>query len=120
MRQIIASEVNNDKGLYNEGFLGRPNDEYCAWILKEDSWGGAIEVSILSQFYGIEFDVVDIQNALRPINRFGEDKRYGMRGFLLYDGIHYDPLYLESFTVSLKMIYISICLIFFNLTGRRG
>lgn len=30
------------------------------------------------------------------INRFGEDKKYPMRGFLLYDGIHYDPLYLES------------------------
>lgn len=30
------------------------------------------------------------------INRFGEDKHYSMRGFLLYDGIHYDPLYLES------------------------
>ena len=40
------------------------------------------------------FDVVDISNAM--INRFGEDKKYPMRGFLLYDGIHYDPLYLES------------------------
>lgn len=98
MRQIIASEVHNDKSLFSDAFLGRPNDEYCAWIMKEDSWGGAIEVSILSQFYGIEFDVVDIQNAL--INRFGEDKGYGMRGFLLFDGIHYDPLYLESFAVS--------------------
>lgn len=103
MRQIIASQVNGDKGLYNEGFLGRPNDEYCAWILKEDSWGGAIEVSILSQFYGIEFDVVDIQNAI--INRFGEDKHYGMRGFLLFDGIHYDPLYLESFIVSFLNLF---------------
>lgn len=82
---------------FSEGILGRPNDEYCAWILQDSSWGGAIEVSILSQFYGIEFDVVDITNAL--INRFGEDKRYPMRGFLLYDGIHYDPLYLESLSV---------------------
>ena len=51
-------------------------------------------MSILSTHYGIEFDVVDITNAM--INRFGEDKKYPMRGFLLYDGIHYDPLYLES------------------------
>lgn len=55
-----------------------------------------IEVSILSQYYGIEFDVVDITNAM--INRFGEDKNYPMRGFLLYDGIHYDPLFLESYS----------------------
>ncbi|XP_055530290.1 ubiquitin thioesterase OTU1 [Wyeomyia smithii] len=94
MRQIIASTVNGDKQEYNEGILGRPNDEYCAWILQPESWGGAIEVSILSAYHGIEFDVVDITNAI--INRFGEDKNYGMRAFLLFDGIHYDPLYLES------------------------
>lgn len=98
MRQIIASTVNGDKHEYNEGILGRPNDEYCAWILQPESWGGAIEVSILSAYYGLEFDVVDITNAI--INRFGEDKNYGMRGFLLFDGIHYDPLYLESTNVS--------------------
>ncbi|CRK97781.1 CLUMA_CG011160, isoform A [Clunio marinus] len=94
MRQIIAQNVHNDKETYNSGILGRDNAEYCAWIMQESNWGGAIEVSILSQHYGIEFDVVDITNAM--INRFGEDKQYPMRGFLLYDGIHYDPLYLES------------------------
>lgn len=98
MRQIIAATVNGDKQEYNEGILGRPNDEYCAWILQPESWGGAIEVSILSAYHGIEFDVVDITNAI--INRFGEDKNYGMRAFLLFDGIHYDPLYLESTSVS--------------------
>jgi ubiquitin thioesterase OTU1 len=53
MRQVIAQTVNDEKHLYNEGILGRPNDEYCAWILQTDSWGGAIEVSILSNYYGI-------------------------------------------------------------------
>lgn len=94
MREIIASTVHNEQEIYNDGILGRPNADYVAWIMQESSWGGAIEVSILSQHYGVEFDVVDITNAM--INRFGEDKRYPMRGFLLYDGIHYDPLYLES------------------------
>ena len=94
MRQIIAQTVHNEKETYNAGILGRDNAEYCAWIMQESNWGGAIEVSILSQHYGIEFDVVDITNAM--INRFGEDKHYPMRGFLLYDGIHYDPLFLES------------------------
>ena len=94
MRQLIAQSVHNDKAEYNEGILGRPNDEYCAWILQPESWGGAIEVSILSKYYGIEIDVVDITNAI--INRFGEDQCYGTRIFLLFDGIHYDPLYMES------------------------
>jgi ubiquitin thioesterase OTU1 len=94
MREIIASTVHNEKEEYNDGILGRPNADYVAWIMQESSWGGAIEVSILSAHYGIEFDVVDITNAM--IVRFGEDRKYPMRGFLLYDGIHYDPLYLES------------------------
>lgn len=95
MRQIIAETVHQDKDNYNPGVLGRDNDEYSAWIMQQDSWGGAIEVAILSKFYGVEFDVVDITSAV--ISRFGEDQNYGMRGFLLFDGIHYDPLYLEPF-----------------------
>lgn len=99
MREIIAQHVSNDKETYNEAILGRPNEEYCEWIKRPQSWGGAIEVSILSNYYGIEIDVVDVTNAL--INRFGEDKAYGMRVFLLFDGIHYDPLYLESLSVNM-------------------
>lgn len=98
MRKIIAQQVAGDPISYNEGMLGKPNEEYCEWIQKPESWGGAIEVSILSNFYGIEIDVVDIQNSI--INRFGEDKNYGLRVFLLFDGIHYDPLYMESISVS--------------------
>lgn len=94
MRQIIAEQVASDKTTYNEAVLGRPILEYCEWILRLDSWGGAIEVAILSNFYGVEFDVVDITNAI--IIRFGEDRNYGQRAFLLFDGIHYDPLFMES------------------------
>lgn len=97
MREIIAQHVSNDKESFNEAILGKPNQDYCDWIRKSSSWGGAIEVSILSTYYGVEIAVVDITNAL--INRFGEDKEFAMRIFLLFDGIHYDPLYLESFTV---------------------
>ncbi|KAL7732594.1 hypothetical protein ACLKA6_019220 [Drosophila palustris] len=94
MRHIIATEVAADPQQYNDAVLGKSNAEYCSWIQKADSWGGAIEVSILSNYYGIEIDVVDIQNAI--INRFGEDKNFGLRVFLLFDGIHYDPLYMET------------------------
>ncbi|XP_017467721.1 PREDICTED: ubiquitin thioesterase OTU1 [Rhagoletis zephyria] len=94
MRHIIAQEVAADPQAYSDAVLGKSNAEYCAWIQRPDSWGGAIEVSILSNYYGIEIDVVDIQNAI--INRFGEDKNYGLRVFLLFDGIHYDPLYMET------------------------
>ncbi|XP_012222700.1 ubiquitin thioesterase Otu1 isoform X1 [Linepithema humile] len=93
MREIIANSVAADPEEYSEAFLGRPNPEYCKWILKSDSWGGAIELSILSKFYGLEIAVIDSINAI--INRFGEDQHYAQRVFLIFDGIHYDPLYLE-------------------------
>lgn len=61
-------------------------------------------LQILSGHYEIEMDVVDTVNAI--INRFGEDKNYSQRIFLIFDGIHYDPLYLEPAAVS----YIFICI----------
>lgn len=54
LRQIIASAVHNEKEVYSDAILGRPNADYVAWIMQESSWGGAIEVSILSAHYGIE------------------------------------------------------------------
>jgi ubiquitin thioesterase OTU1 len=103
MRQIIAESVSNDPDNYSEAILGKPNREYCRWILKPDSWGGAIELAVLSNFYGLEIAVVDTLNAI--INRFGEDQHYAQRVFLMFDGIHYDPLYLEPFEVhSIKLL----------------
>ncbi|KAG4076631.1 hypothetical protein HA402_001918 [Bradysia odoriphaga] len=103
MREIIAQHVANDKESYNEAILGKPNDEYCAWIQKPETWGGAIEVSILSSHYGIEIDVVDVTSGV--ISRFGEDKDFGSRVFLLFDGIHYDALYLESSVDPVRTIF---------------
>jgi len=93
LRQIIADTVAADRDTYNEAFLGKPNREYCTWILNEEHWGGAIELSILSKYYGIEIVAVDTQNV--RLNRFGEDMSYQQRIFLIYDGIHYDPLMFE-------------------------
>lgn len=94
MRELIAGVVLSDPETYSEAFLGKTNENYCNWIMNSESWGGAIEISILSKYYGIEIDVVDTQTA--RIDRFGEDKHYHKRILLLYDGIHYDPLLTES------------------------
>lgn len=94
MREIIANAVKDNQIEFSEAVLGKPNEDYCEWIRNPNSWGGAIEVSILSNFYGIEIAVIDTQSG--SISKFGEDKDYPHRVFLIYDGIHYDPLYLES------------------------
>ncbi|XP_057376067.1 ubiquitin thioesterase OTU1-like [Daphnia carinata] len=95
MRELVASTVVSQTEQYNEALLGKPNKEYKKWILQDDSWRGAIELAILSSYFGLEIDVVNTQHSL--INKFGEDQNYGQRILLIYDGIHYDPLYLEPF-----------------------
>lgn len=90
MRNLIAQIVGSDPEAYCEAVLGKSNREYCEWIRREETWGGAIEVSILSKFYQCEICVVDTQTV--RIDRFGEDAGYTKRVLLIYDGIHYDPL----------------------------
>jgi len=68
MRRIVSKLVSSNRVKFNEGFLGRTNSSYCAWILDDKNWGGAIEVSILAEHYSIEIDVVDAQSG--RINRF--------------------------------------------------
>lgn len=93
LRQVIADSVAADRETYTEAFLGRPNREYCTWILNEEHWGGAIELSVLSRHYNVEMVAVDAQSG--RLHRFGADKGFDQRLLLLYDGIHYDPLVLE-------------------------
>lgn len=95
LRHIIAQIVAGNPNLYNPGFLEKSNSEYCSWISDNKSWGGAIEVSILANYFETEIDVIDSQTG--RINRFGEDKQFRQRVFLLYSGVHYDPIVLENF-----------------------
>jgi len=103
LREMIANTVAADTEKYNEAILGRPNQDYVNWIKKPESWGGGIELAILAEFYGIQISVVDTQSL--HISCFGEDQNYGQRMFIIYDGIHYDPLYFEPFTGNSMTIF---------------
>lgn len=68
MRELVAETVLKDPDNFSEAVLGKPCREYCNWIKDDKSWGGAIELAILSDYYGIEIAVVDTTNAI--INRY--------------------------------------------------
>lgn len=93
LRRIIAKVVSTDPERYNSAFLGMSNRDYCVWIQNHDHWGGAIELAILSEHFGIEIVAVDTISG--SMHRFGENENYINRIILIYDGIHYDPLVLE-------------------------
>lgn len=94
MRDMIAKSVSSDPITFNEAILGKKNSDYCKWIKDSTSWGGSIEIMILSKYYKCEICVVDIRTG--RIDRFGEDCAYPQRVFIIYDGIHFDPLYLQT------------------------
>lgn len=94
LRELIASVVCSRPAEYTEAVLGKSNPEYCLWIRNSETWGGAIEIAILAEFYEVEIKVVDTQS-LR-VDKFGENRNYKNCIYLIYDNIHYDPLVLES------------------------
>ena len=58
--------------------------------MKDTSWGGQVEVQILSQIYKVEICVVSIE--FNYPYYFGQGQNYNKRIYLLYDGIHYDVI----------------------------
>uniref|UniRef100_A0A7C9CMC8 Ubiquitin thioesterase OTU n=1 Tax=Opuntia streptacantha TaxID=393608 RepID=A0A7C9CMC8_OPUST len=95
LRQVIAATVSSDPVKYNEAFLGKPNEEYTSWILNSEKWGGAIELAILSDYYGREIAAYDIQTTRCDL--YGQDRNYNERVMLIYDGLHYDALAMSPF-----------------------
>ncbi|XP_002280308.1 OVARIAN TUMOR DOMAIN-containing deubiquitinating enzyme 2 isoform X2 [Vitis vinifera] len=95
LRQVIAAIVQSDATKYSEAFLEKPNEEYCAWILNPEKWGGAIELSILADYYGREIAAYDIQTGRCDV--YGQEAGYDERVMLIYDGLHYDALAMSPF-----------------------
>jgi ubiquitin thioesterase OTU1 len=88
LRSLVAQAIQRDPDYYNEAILQRTPDDYCKWIQYSDSWGGGIELSILSQEFDIEIASINVQD-LR-VDRFNEGK--SRRCILVYSGIHYDTI----------------------------
>lgn len=88
LRQEVSLVVAGAPMLYNEAFLGRSNADYCAWIMSDSAWGGAIELSILAERFAVEIAAFDLKTM--RLDRYGEGRGFGKVGYLVYDGIHYN------------------------------
>lgn len=84
---IVEYLFNND---FDEALLDLPKDEYINEIANPKKWGGGIEIKIFSEILKLEIAVIDVQT--NRIDVFGQDKNHNNRIYLLYNGIHYDPL----------------------------
>jgi len=90
LRKLISDTVRSNPENFPDVFLERPNPEYAKWILEPKTWGGAIELAILSDHYQTEIGAIDV--ATSHMYCYGEGKSYRQRVYLVYDGLHYDAL----------------------------
>ncbi|GAA5843923.1 hypothetical protein JCM3766R1_006105 [Sporobolomyces carnicolor] len=90
LRQIVGDAIKADSVTYNEVLLGRPATDYVETILSPKSWGGAIELAILSDHYQAEIMSFDVQTG--RVDKFGEGSGYQNCVLIVYSGIHYDAL----------------------------
>ncbi|WPK23755.1 hypothetical protein PUMCH_001001 [Australozyma saopauloensis] len=91
LRRVVAETILSSPETYNEAILGRPVGEYCKWIQKPESWGGAIELGILSKHLGVRIQTYDIDLG-SPITFQDEQLPPKLFILLVYSGIHYDTL----------------------------
>lgn len=90
LRQKIAFYILDNQNTYSEAVLGKSPLDYSAWIQSDASWGGSIELRIFSDIFRIQIHAVDIMTGV--VYKYNEDK-FSQKIMVLYDGIHYDPLY---------------------------
>jgi ubiquitin thioesterase OTU1 len=90
LRHVVAEYIFFNQDKYKPPLIEMPASQYSEWILKNTSWGGSIELEILSNHYAVQICVVDVGNLNMQI--FGQDKDYAARIYLLFYGDHYDLL----------------------------
>lgn len=87
LRRIIVDHIKDNPAKYSTAILGSSPDQYCARMLRPDTWGGAIELGILSETFGIEICSVDVRT--NSVFKFGEGQ-HELRCVVVYSDIHYD------------------------------
>lgn len=95
LRKVVSKEILKNPILYSEVMLEKPNKEYAEWILDKNSWGGAIDIGILSKSMGTAVYVIDM-DAIK-IEKFNEDE-FDEFIIIMFTGIHYDAIELGNST----------------------
>ncbi|KAI1771594.1 OTU-domain-containing protein [Hypoxylon cercidicola] len=90
LRQIVVDHILEHQEKYSAAILGKQPAVYCRNMLQPDTWGGEIELAIISELFAIEISVVDVKTT--NVWRVGEGNGYEMRCVIVYSNIHYDRL----------------------------
>lgn len=95
LRSVVKSYIESNPDKYNEAVLERSPEDYCSWITKKDSWGGAIELGILADWFNLRINCIDV--GLGNFISFEPESTPPKKFIVLvYSGIHYDVLGLNT------------------------
>ena len=67
LRDKVADYILAHPNDYNEVILGDNPQRYTTRMRQMDTWGGAIELSILSDIYDVEISSIDVKASLAPL-----------------------------------------------------
>lgn len=101
-RQLLSQYLESSE--IDKNMLEVPKEEYIETIQNPSTWGGAIELKLFSDMFQMEIASIDVQS--NRVDIFGEDKKYPQRMYLVYNGVHYDPLVMAVNESSLDDICI--------------
>lgn len=87
-RMMIPEYLINNE--LEDVILDCPKNEYIEKIQDFEKWGGAIELRLFSDIFKMKIGSVDVMT--NRIDIYGETKPYDKIIFVIYNGIHYDPL----------------------------
>ena len=87
-RQIIVDFLLSNKSY--DILLDLPKDQYIEYIIDPRNWGGALEVKMFSEIFQKQICCIDVKTNRSDI--YGIEHAYKQCIYLLYNGIHYDPL----------------------------
>lgn len=93
LRKAVSEEILADHETYSDAVLDKPNKEYAKWILKKDSWGGGIEIAILSKRLEVAIYVLDMD--AQQFERFNEEQ-FDQFIVIMFTGVHYDAVELDD------------------------
>ena len=88
LRLAIAGYITTHPDEYNEVVLEKTPNAYVNNLLDEDTWGGSIELGIISELFDIEVCVINVGTG-RAMH-MGENK--ASRCVIVWSGIHYDRI----------------------------
>lgn len=77
LRQQISDYILTHPEEYNKAILGEEPQRYVSRMMQMDTWGGAIELSILSDIYSVEISSIDVKVGATPDpSSFSHSNRY--------------------------------------------